>query len=76
MDVSGGKNLTPTETVSVGVQPSSFSVPFWCYVGQSWANLGPFGIYFGPMLGHLVGYVALHGRLWRQKFNPNRNCFG
>ena len=40
MDVSGGKNLTPTETVSVGVQPSSFSVQFWCYVGRMLGNLG------------------------------------
>ena len=40
MDVSGGKNLTPTETVSVEVQPSSFSVPFWCSVGRMLGNLG------------------------------------
>ena len=51
MDVSGGKNLTPTETVSVGVQPSSFSVPFWCYVGQSWAIWDLFWTHVGSFGG-------------------------
>ena len=30
---------------------------------------------FGSMLGHLVGYVGFHGRLWNEKFNPNRKTF-
>ena len=30
-------------------------------------NVGPFWVYVGPMLCHLVGFMGFHGGLWVKK---------
>ena len=45
------------------------------FEGLCWANVGPFWVYVGGMLGHLVGFVGFHGSFWREKTTPNTKLF-
>ena len=57
MQFSGGKKQPPTQSFCVEGY-------FGRLFGTPWANVGPFWVYVGPMLG-------FHGGLWREKTNPN-----
>ena len=44
------------------------------FLGLCRANVGPFWVYVGPMLGHLVGFMGFHGGFWKEKITPNRTA--
>ena len=41
------------------------------FLGLCRANVGPFWVYVGPRLGHLMGCMGFHGSFWRGITNPN-----
>ena len=56
--------------------PNGKACPLRCilgdFLGLCRANVGPFWVYVGSLLGHLEGNVGLHGGLRNEKFKPNR----
>ena len=61
MEVSGGKKITPN------TKACRLRVILGNFLGLYRANVGPFWVQVGPMLGHLVGFIGFHGGFWREK---------